>query len=356
MPNITTQLCNTGQHKDILSQHLDTFNLVPDYQLDVMRKDQSLDQLMAQLFAQLPRVLDHANPDIVIIQGDTASAMASAVIAAKKGIPLAHIEAGLRTHDISSPFPEEIYRKKISTLATWHFCPTDLARQNLLRENIAPENIFVTGNTSVDMVLKTHAQLTCERGNSTAPRQEGERPYFLITLHRRESQGAPLMIITSCLRDFAISKPEFDFIFPLHPNPLSSQMIKSQLGEQKNITLLPPVDYPQFVHLMANAFAIITDSGGIQEEAPALNIPVIVVRDMTERTEGLDSGCLRLAGTEKHTILYELNLLIEDKAHYKRMQHAHNPFGDGHAAEKITAHLKEIIEKNLCKNSPTPVS
>ena len=169
IPNITTQLCSTGQHTDLLSQHLDTFGLIPDFQLDVMRKGQSLDQLMAQLFAQLPRILDHVHPDIVVIQGDTASAMASGVIAAKKGIPLAHIEAGLRTHDTSSPFPEEIFRKKISSLATWHFCPTEQSRQNLLRQGIYPKSIFVTGNTSVDMVLRTHAQLTDLKGDNAPP-------------------------------------------------------------------------------------------------------------------------------------------------------------------------------------------
>ncbi len=346
---ITPLLCNTGQHRDLMPPHLDSLGITPDFQLNVMRKEQCLDQLMAQLFAQLPSAFDNARPDIVIIQGDTASALASAILAYKKNLPIAHIEAGLRTHDKSSPFPEEIYRQNITTLAKWHFCPTEKARQNLLNENIAEENIFVTGNTSVDMVKNTYKELNGEIFDLPLLRQDKTKPYFLITLHRRESQGAPLMRITNSLLNFAKNNPEFHFIFPLHPNPATSQMIKDQLGTQKNFSLITPLPYPQFVRLMADAFAIITDSGGIQEEAPSLNTPVIVVRNNTERSEGIESGCLRLAGTKKDTILQELNLLINDKAHYKRMQQAHNPFGDGQAANRITAHLIDIIEKTHAK-------
>ena len=396
---------------------------------------------MAQLFDQMPWVFDQVQPDMVIIQGDTASALASAIIGKKKNLVIGHIEAGLRTHDLSSPFPEEIHRQNISKLTKWHFCPTELARQNLLRENIPQENIFVTGNTSVDMVLDISQKLktrnwgvepvqrdgnrpffliTLHRresqgspliritnsllefaknnpafdfilplhpnfcptelarqnllrenipqenifvtGNTSVDmvldisqklktrnwgvepvQRDGNRPFFLITLHRRESQGSPLIRITNSLLEFAKNNPAFDFILPLHPNPATSDMIKSHLGHQDNILLIPPLTYPQFIQLMAKAYAIVTDSGGIQEEAPSLNTPVIVVRDNTERTEGLENGCLRLAGTEKDNILYELNLLITDKAHYKRMQQANNPFGDGRAAERITGHLIDIL-------------
>jgi len=345
---ITPLLCNTGQHKDLLVPHLDTFGIKPDFQLEVMCREQNLDQLITQLFEQLPSVFDRCQPDIVIIQGDTASAYASAIVAHKKRLPIAHIEAGLRTYDKSSPFPEEIYRQNISSLARWHFCPTEKARQNLLKEKIAKENIFVTGNTSVDMVLKVH-----EESKNNIPQmppfwQNRTKPFFLITLHRRESQGAPLVRITSSLLEFAKNNPDFDFIFPLHPNPATSQMIRNKLDIQKNICLIDPLPYPQFVQLMADAYAIITDSGGIQEEAPSLNTPVIVVRNITERSEGVENGCLRLAGTEKDTILHELNLLIDDKAHYKRIQQAPNPFGDGRAADRIIAHLIDIVEKELC--------
>jgi len=335
---ITPLLCTTGQHRDILTAHLDCLNIKPDFMLDVMRAGQSLDQLMDQLFTRLPDVLDQARPDMVIIQGDTASAFATAIIASRKGLPLAHIEAGLRTHDLTSPFPEEIYRQNISALATWHFCPTAISRHNLLREGRAPDSIFVTGNTSVDMVMATHQKQETRQVN-------GKKPYFLITLHRRESQSAPLREIVGSLRDFAAQQPEFDFIIPLHPNPATSDMIRDRLGEQQNISLISPLPYPQFVRLMAGAFAIITDSGGIQEEAPALNIPVVVVRDVTERAEGVDSGCLRLAGTRKEGILRELTLLVEDDTHYNRMRQAENPFGDGRAADRIAAHLKHIMER-----------
>ncbi|MBL4800627.1 MAG: UDP-N-acetylglucosamine 2-epimerase (non-hydrolyzing) [Emcibacter sp.] len=339
-------LCITGQQKDLLTPHLENLEITPDFQLDVMRKGQSLDQLMERLFVQLPDIFDECQPDIVIIQGDTASALASAVIAHKKNLPIAHIEAGLRTYDKSSPFPEEIYRQNISALTKWHFCPTEMTRENLLRENVTEDHIFVTGNTSVDMILATYQKTKSIDYSISLPRK-GTNPYFLITLHRRESQGAPLIRIANSLLDFAKSRPEFDFILPLHPNPATSHMIKHLLGAQKNIYLITPLPYPQFVHLMANAFAIITDSGGIQEEAPSLNTPVIVVRNTTERTEGIESGCLRLAGTSKDSILYELNLLIDDKTHYKKMQQAPNPFGDGRAASRIAAHLKNILERNL---------
>ncbi len=335
---ITPLLCTTGQHRDILTAHLDCLNIKPDFALDVMRAGQSLDHLMDQLFARLPDMFDQAQPDMVIIQGDTASAFASAMIASRKGLPLAHIEAGLRTHDLTSPFPEEIYRQNISALATWHFCPTERSRHNLLREGRAPESIFVTGNTSVDMVMAIEQKQEIRPVN-------GKNPYFLITLHRRESQGAPLREIIGSLGEFAIRQPQFDFIIPLHPNPATSNMIRDRLGGQQNISLIAPLPYPQFVRLMAGAFAIITDSGGIQEEAPALNIPVIVVRDVTERAEGLDSGCLRLAGTRKQGILRELTLLVEDDTHYNRICRAENPFGDGRAADRIVAHLQQIMER-----------
>ncbi len=347
--NIMPILCNTGQHKDLLPPHMNSLNLKADVQLNVMRKGQSLDQLMAQLFAQLPKVFQKFRPDIAIVQGDTASALACAIIARKKQCPIAHIEAGLRTYDHKSPFPEEIYRQNISKLARWHFCPTQKAQQNLLSEGYEPEAIFVTGNTSVDMVLEMQKKLTDEREMSNGPKIR--KSFFLITLHRRESQGAPLVGIINSLLEFANSRPEFDFIFPLHPNPASSDMIKALLGDADNIRLIAPLAYPKFIQLMSEAFAIITDSGGIQEEAPTLNTPVIVIRNKTERAEGVENGCLRLAGTDRNSILYELNLLIDDKAHYKAMQEAPNPFGDGKASDRITRHLIDIIERNFSKNA-----
>lgn len=341
LPGVRPLLCATGQQKDLLSPHMKYLGIVADYALDVMRRGQTLEQLLMHLFKQLPHVFDRLSPDMVIIQGDTASAMASAIVAAKKFLPIAHIEAGLRTYDRESPFPEEICRQNISTLAQWHFSPTDKARQNLLREGVHDKNIFVTGNTSVDMILRISKNIRQTYGKSD--QSEKKRPYFLITLHRRESQGSPLMRIITCLTEFAANHPEFDFIVPLHPNPASSKMIKARMEHHQNIRLAAPLIYPEFTNLMAGAFAIITDSGGIQEEAPSLNVPVIVVRDKTERSEGVENGCLRLAGTEKNTILTELNMLINDKAHYKKIQQAPNPFGDGFASDRIAAHLMDIL-------------
>lgn len=343
-------LCNTGQHKDILAPHLELLNMRPDYTLDVMRNGQSLDQLMEQLFHQLPQVLDQSHPDMIIIQGDTASALSAAIIANKNKIPVAHIEAGLRTYDKTSPFPEEIYRQNISMLTHWHFCPTARARRNLIREGIKDDKIFITGNTSVDMVKNIYKNISKDVTSFPPIQEDSAKPYFLITLHRRESQGSPLKEIISSLRTFAETTPDYDFIIPLHPNPMTSLLIKNTLKEQDNIYLIPPRPYPEFVALMAGAYAIITDSGGIQEEAPSLNTPVIIVRDKTERQEGVENGCLRLAGTKKSAILEELNLLINDRTHYQRIQQAPNPFGDGRAAEKITAHLLDIVEKTYANS------
>ena len=344
LENIDPLLCLTGQHRELLSCHLDYFNLIPQYRLNVLRQGQSLDQLMQLLFEQLPAVIEQAEPDIVIVQGDTASALASAIMAHKANIPVAHIEAGLRTYDQNSPFPEEIYRQSISKITKWHFCPTKRARQNLWDEKIPSETIFVTGNTAVDAVLKTMTAIKADQNFS--PLHLTNKPYFLITLHRRESQGAPLRRIVTCLLDFANKRRNFGFVLPLHANPNTADMIQKRLGQQPNIHLIPAVSYPHMVSLMARAFAIITDSGGIQEEAPSLNTPVIIVRENTERPEGIESGCLRLAGTRPDRILYELNLLIDDPSHYNRMKCAENPFGDGFAAQRIAAHLQDIVTRH----------
>ncbi|WP_417623320.1 non-hydrolyzing UDP-N-acetylglucosamine 2-epimerase [Paremcibacter congregatus] len=337
--NITPRLCDTGQQKDLLAALYQELDMTADIRLSVMKSGQSLDQLIATLTAQLPEVIKRLHPDLVVVQGDTASAFTAAMVAGGQNVAVAHVEAGLRTYDITSPFPEEIYRQGISKIAAWHFCPTEQARLNLLKEGHPENRIFVTGNTVIDMIL---------RQKNTSPPilagRDGKRPYFLITLHRRESQGEPLRNTLATLMEFAITNPAYDLVMPLHPNPATSTVVQEMLGRHDNIFLIDPLPYPKFVALMSGAFAIITDSGGIQEEAPSLNVPVIVVRTKTERPEGVENGCLRLAGTERATILQELDLLIHDKAHYKSMQTAENPFGDGHAAERIAHHLKDIAE------------
>jgi len=340
---LSPQLCLTGQHTDLLAPHLDYFGLTADYQLHVLQNGQTLDRLMAKLLDQLPAIFSRANPDLVIVQGDTASALAAAITAQRMGLRVAHIEAGLRTYDRSSPFPEEINRQIITRLADWHFCPTEQTRRNLVREGIPDQAIFVTGNTAVDVLLKTRR--ACPVISSSPPKRRDGRPYFLMTLHRRESQGAPLMRIINSLLAFARQRPAYDFILPLHPNPLTAGMIHHLMGHQQNIMLVPAQTYPHMVQLMAGAFAVITDSGGLQEEAPSLNTPLVILRDNTERPEGIEAGCLRLAGTDPRTILYELNLLIDDPAHYKRMQQAENPFGDGFAADRICARLINLFER-----------
>lgn len=353
--NIQPLLCLTGQHKDLIAPLLSAFDLIADFSLDTLRNGQSLPRLMRRLFNELTPVFAAVKPDMVLIQGDTSSALASAIIAKKLSLELAHVEAGLRTHDLTSPFPEEINRQTISKLSDWHFCPTDKARENLRKEGIADQSIFVTGNTVIDMLNRTR------RGPQKAlaeivPDKDWTRPYFLLTLHRRESLGSPLLNILEAIKETAYGKPDFDIILPVHPNPQVASAVIHKLNGCKNIFLIKPLAYSDCLALMEKAFAILTDSGGLQEEAPALNIPLLILRDKTERMEGIERGCLRLAGTTAQSIRREVNLLINDKAHYNRMCRAKNPFGDGRASLRITAHLMDILKGSTNFNAAKPYS
>jgi len=336
-------LCLTGQHKDLVAPLLTPFDLQPDFLLDTLRPGQSLPELMRRLFRELTPVFEQISPHMLILQGDTSSALAAAIIGQKLSLKIAHVEAGLRTHDLTAPFPEEINRQTISKLSDWHFCPTQTARQNLLKENIADQKIFVTGNTVIDMVNKTRSK-PLPPLKSIIGEKDWSRPYFLLTLHRRESLGSPLIRILSAIKDIAHRHQNFDIILPVHPNPQVKLAIREFLGDCDNICLTEPLSYPECIVLMSNAYAILTDSGGLQEEAPALNTPLLILRDKTERMEGVECGSLRLCGTEADKIRREVDLLIQDKAHYNRMCRARNPFGDGRASMRITAHLMDILK------------
>ncbi|MFC7049094.1 non-hydrolyzing UDP-N-acetylglucosamine 2-epimerase [Emcibacter nanhaiensis] len=337
-PAVTPFLCLTGQHDSLVQNLPRVLDVTPEFVLTREAGTSGQLGLLQNILRQLAILLEQLGPELVVVQGDTASALAGAMAACLQDIPVCHVEAGLRTRDLLSPFPEELYRQLISRMGTWHFCPTPENRATLLREDISSGQIFLSGNTSIDAVLDM-----LSRSPRPLETKAVSRPYILVTLHRREVQGEKLITIVRALRNFAESHAGYDFIVTLHPNPAIRRLLSHHLGGQGNIRLLPPLDYPDFVPLMKKAFAILSDSGGIQEEAPALDVPVIVLRDKTERQEGVASGCLRLAGYDPEKIFSELSLLIHDRDHYIDMCTAPAPFGEGRAGRIISARLEQIV-------------
>lgn len=335
-------LIATAQHREMLSQVLEIFDLRPDYDLDVMRPDQSLFEVTAKVLTRLQPILEAERPDLVIVQGDTTSTFAGALAAFYLKISVAHVEAGLRTYDKHQPFPEEINRRLVSVLADWHFAPTEWARRNLLREGVPSERIFVTGNTVVDalqMILGRPMPPMPAFVTQLAPEQR----LLLVTAHRRENWGQPLRHICYALRTLAQRFPEVVIAFSVHLNPNVQNIVHQELRDTSRIHLLEPVAYPTFVHLMARSYLILTDSGGIQEEAPSLGKPVLVLREVTERPEGVEAGVLKVVGTDPDRIVAEVARLLTDEAAYREMAQRRNPYGDGHAAERIV----EILRRNL---------
>jgi len=334
-------LIATGQHREMLDQVLDLFDLQPDYDLDVMQPDQSPFEVTIGVLTRLQPVLQRERPDLVMVQGDTTSAFAGALAAFYLKIPVAHVEAGLRTYDKYQPFPEEINRHLISVLADWHLAPTERARANLLREGIAPKRIFVTGNTVVDAL-----QIILSRPAPPLPtfvtQLMPEQRLLLVTAHRRENWGQPLQHICHALRELAQRFPEIVIAFSVHLNPNVQSVVRRELQGIPRIHLLEPIAYPAFVHLMARSYFILTDSGGIQEEAPSLGKPVLVLREVTERPEGVEAGVLKVVGTNAERIVAEAARLLTDEAAYREMAQCRNPYGDGHAAERIV----EILQRS----------
>ena len=340
---VEARVCVTAQHRQMLDQVLNLFEIKTDYDLDLMRENQSLAQLSAAIFTNLDPVFTDFKPDWILAQGDTTTVMVTSLLAYYHRIKFGHVEAGLRTHDKWQPFPEEINRRVAGVTADLHFAPTDWSKQNLLNEGIDESIICVTGNTVIDALQHVSkqsepaeiTQLTTRllRADEHRPRNDMSR-LVLVTAHRRENFGKPMEDICHALIELA-KRGDVEIVYPVHLNPNVQEPVNRLLKSVKHITLLPPLDYLPLVHLMKHASLILTDSGGIQEEAPAFGIPTLVLRDVTERPEGVAAGTLKLVGTETSQIVKEAKRLLDDPSAYVEMAKAVNPYGDGHAAEKI---------------------
>lgn len=338
-PELITRVCVTAQHREMLDQVLRLFHIVPDIDLDIMRPNQALPDLTAQILTDLIPILDTEKPDWILVQGDTTTVMTAALAAFYRSIRVGHVEAGLRTGDKHQPFPEEINRRLTSILADLHFAPTELSRNNLLSEGIPGDQILVTGNTVIDalnQISDQPAPAEVEKWLQQWGVAQGNKRLVVITAHRRENFGAPIENVCSALKTLANKySQDTHFVYPVHLNPQIQQPVNRLLNGLPNLTLLPPVDYLPMVHLLKAATVVLTDSGGIQEEATGLGKPTLVLREKTERPEGVTAGVLKLVGTDTETIISETSHLLDDPAAWSKMAHAANPFGDGHAAERI---------------------
>lgn len=324
----------TGQHKELLSSVLDCFGIVPKHNMGVMTENQSLSGLTSKILSQTNDFFEqYGRPDVVLVQGDTTTVFAICLAAFYLNIPIAHVEAGLRTFDIRNPFPEEMNRIFASKLSQWHFAPTEIAANNLRREGVPDNNILVTGNTVIDaLFLVKRVPLSCEE-------KIGTNKLILVTTHRRENFGKPLLNIFSALKRLASEYPDISFLIPLHPNPNLKQAAIEALSGFKNVILTSPLPYPEFVEAMKRAYFIISDSGGVQEEAPALSVPVLVIRRETERPEAVAAGAVKLVGTEFDSIYQNSKLLLDSTEAYLRMTGKGSPYGDGNAANIIVNRL-----------------
>lgn len=331
-----TTVCVTGQHREMLDQVLNIFQIKPDYDLSVMMPNQSLFDLTTHILGKIKRVLEKVNPDVVLVHGDTTTTYITALAAFYLKIPVGHVEAGLRTRDIYSPFPEEFNRHAVSIIAKWHFAPTEQAKENLIQESVNPENIFVTGNTAIDAFKYTIVK------DYTSPLTEWinqDEKLILLTAHRRENLGYNLDNIFRAILNIVEKNPKIKVIYPVHLNPIIQKKANYSMGNNPNIKLIEPIDVSHFHNLMAKAYLILTDSGGIQEEAPYLNKPVLVLRENTERPEGLLAGTLKLIGTQTEEIFRNTMEVIDNKDTYNMMTSARNPYGDGNSSRRIIESL-----------------
>jgi len=329
---ITSRVCVTGQHRQMLDEVLDLFAIVPDYDLDVMRPGQSPTAVAAEILRRLEPVLVDERPDWVLVQGDTTTAATGALAAFYSGARVAHVEAGLRSHEQRSPFPEEVNRRIAGITADVHFAPTEAARDNLLRENVPSDSIFVTGNPVIDALH--YARSFASTLGPTAAIPE-DRRVAVVTAHRRESFGPPLERICDAVEELAARFPDVQFVFPVHPNPAVRAVVGRELGANPSVSLIEPLGYREMVALLDRCWLVLTDSGGLQEEAPSLGKPVLVLRDVTERQEGIAAGTVRLVGTDTRRIVEETTALLSSPGEYALMSQAVNPYGDGRAAERI---------------------
>jgi len=344
-PYFEAKVCVTAQHREMLDQVLNLFSIVPDYDLDIMQPGQGLTEITCRILEGLKPILESFKPDVVLVHGDTTTTIAASLAAFYQRIPVGHVEAGLRTGDLSSPWPEEANRTLTGHLAMYHFSPTQNARQNLLRENILDKQIFVTGNTVIDALFwvrdtvlnneNLHSELAARY-----PFLDESKKLVLVTGHRRESFGQGFEQICHALVDIAAKHQDVQIVYPVHLNPNVSEPVNRILGHVKNIILIEPQDYLPFLWLMTHAWLILTDSGGIQEEAPSLGKPVLVMRETTERPEAIEAGTVRLVGTDRQRIVEEVTHLLRDNDAWQAMSRAHNPYGDGQACERILHALK----------------
>ena len=335
--NIKTVVCVTGQHRQMLDMVLDTFNVVPDYDLSIMKAGQTLFDITTNILNSIGEVLDEVKPDVVLVHGDTSTTFVTALACFYKQIAVGHVEAGLRTYNIYSPYPEEFNRQAVSIISKYNFAPTELSKANLVKEGKDKNTIYITGNTAID-ALKTTV-----RDDYTHPELEwakGSR-LIMITAHRRENLGEPMKNIFRAIRRIVEEFSDVKVVFPIHKNPKVRELANEILQGEERIKIIEPLDVFDFHNFMARSYLIMTDSGGIQEEAPAFGVPVLVMRDTTERPEGIEAGTVKLVGTVENTIFSEVSMLLRNEEMYKRMQNAINPYGDGHASERIVNILKE---------------
>ena len=344
-----TKICVTAQHRQMLDQVLEVFDIVPEYDLNIMAPNQDLYDITSRVLVGLRDVLDDFAPDIVLVHGDTTTSMAASLAAFYRQIPVGHVEAGLRTYNMLSPWPEEMNRQVTDRMCTYYFAPTEKSRQNLLRENVDATKIHVTGNTVIDALLmavdiiekKPHIKTAIEDELRDKGYAMGNRPYILVTGHRRENFGEGFLNICKAIRQIAEEHPEMDIVYPVHLNPNVQKPVYELLSGTPNIYLVKPLDYLPFVYAMQHSTLLLTDSGGVQEEAPSLGKPVLVMRETTERPEAVEAGTVRLVGTDVAAIVGNVQELLHGPEVYRKMSESYNPYGDGHACERIVDALRK---------------
>lgn len=340
-----TKVCVTAQHRQMLDQVLDFFEIQPDYDLDLMKPNQNLYTLTADIITELKKVLDDFKPDFVFVHGDTTTTMASSIAGFYAGAKVCHIEAGLRTFDKYAPFPEEINRKVTGCIADYHFAPTQKSKENLLAERVDEKSILVTGNTVIDALMFSSKKVKNIHNSEIGVLKnivEKDKKLILVTGHRRENHGQGFINICEALKEIAIRNTDVQIVYPVHLNPNVKEPVYNILSGINNVKLIDPLSYPAFVWLMNESFMIITDSGGVQEEAPSLGKPVLVMRDTTERPEAVEVGTVILVGTDKEKIIVESEKLLKDEVEYRKMSTLHNPYGDGKSCERIVEFIKKL--------------
>lgn len=343
-----TRVCVTAQHRQMLDQVLEVFGITPEYDLNIMAPNQDLYDITAKVLLGLREVLKDFRPDTVLVHGDTTTSMAASPAAFYMQIPVGHVEAGLRTYNMLSPWPEEMNRQVTDRICTYYFAPTEQSRANLLQENIDAKKIFITGNTVIDALLMAVDIISTTAGVKEKMAKElqekgytvGDREYILVTGHRRENFGDGFLHICKAIKELAALHPEMDIVYPVHLNPNVQKPVYELLSGLSNVYLISPLDYLPFIYAMQHSTLLLTDSGGVQEEAPSLGKPVLVMRDTTERPEAVEAGTVKLVGTDAEAIVSNVTALLQDKEMYKRMSETHNPYGDGQACERIIAALR----------------